>query len=373
MDKRLSYTSQKGGEKRALKKVLIYILSEGKGGVEEYAMNLSRYVDKPSDKYGYLVMGESTVYEQELKQLGVDYFFIPHKRHTWSNIKAYSKILKQLRTEYEVVYFNTSGLYYPIPYFFSIKNKYRIILHSHSIAGPKIKSIIHYLNRKWIVKKAAARLSCSTQAGQWMFGERDFILIPNAVNLNRFEFCADKREECRREYGLEDDLVIGTIGRLHWGKNQIFLVEILKALIDRNVKAKLLLVGDGDMKEQIKARAEALCLKDKLILAGQTDKSEVFYSAMDCFLLPSFAEGFPVTLIEAQANGLPCIVSDKVTQETNISGKIKYLSIEDTPESWANEVLKNLDRYNCIAKLKSHGYDVKELERIVWNYLATKG
>ena len=349
-------------------------MSEGKGGVEEYVMNLSRYIDDPSKKYGYLIMGESTVYEDELKKLGVEYFFIPQKKRIIANIQAYKNLLKKLRNDYSVMYFNTSGLYYPIPYLYAYKYKYKVVLHSHSTTGSKFKKLIHTINRIWISKHAVARLSCSTPAGIWMFGKNNgFSLVPNAVKLSKFTFNPQNRENCRNEYGLQDDFVIGTIGRLHWGKNQVFLVDILKVLLDRGIKTKLLLVGDGDMKAHIEKRAEEFGVKDKVVFTGQTNNSEFYYSAMDCFLLPSFAEGFPVTLIEAQANGIPCVVSDRVTKETNISGNIRYLSIDAGPQVWADEILNNKERYDCIADLKNKGYDVKDLEAFVWNYLSTDG
>ena len=357
-----------------LKKVLIYIMSEGKGGVEEYVMNLARYTDAPSKKYGYLVMGKSTVYEEELRKLGVEYFFVPPKSKPLANINAYRKLLRQLRAQYDTIYFNTSGLYYPVPYLFAMWNKYRIVLHSHSVGGTNIKSVFHIINRAWIDRRVCARLSCSTPAGKWMFGEdRVFTLIPNAVKLERFIFNPGNREDCRRKYALGEDFVIGTVGRLHQGKNQVFLVEILKALLDRQVQARLLLVGDGDMRNAIGEKAEALGVSDRVVFAGQTDRSEYFYSAMDCFMLPSYAEGFPITLIEAQANGLPCVVSDRVTRETNISGRIEFLPIEASPQAWAERAVQNQGRYSCIDVLKEKGYDVSDIHDRVWKYLVAEG
>lgn len=352
------------------KKVLIYILSEGKGGVEEYVMNLSRYSKGSANRYGYLIMGRTTVYEEELKRLGVEYFFVPSKRHVVANIITYRKIFKKLRDSYNAIYFNTSGLYYAIPYLFAVIYGYRIILHSHSTSGKKIKSFIHMFNRWWIMKFVSVRLACSKPAGEWMFGNKQsFDIIPNAVDLDRFKFCMQNRIDCRKKYGVDDYYLIGTIGRLHWGKNQVFLVEILKELLKKNVDAKLIIVGEGEMKEQIIAKAEELGVAQRVIFTGQKDSTEMYYSAMDCFLLPSFAEGFPVTLVEAQANGIPCIVSDRVTRETNISGNIKFLSLDSSPLLWAEEVMNNRERYDCMNKLNDMGYNVKKLDGLVWNYL----
>lgn len=347
-------------------KVLIYILTEGKGGVEEYVMNLSRFCKNASSKYGYLIMGEKTVYEEELKALGVDYYFVPQKKRFISNIHAYKELLKRLREEYDTIYFNTSGLYYPIPYIYAIKNKYRIIVHSHSTTGILLKRPLHYFNRNWINKACNVRMACSTPAGKWMFGNRKkFVIIPNAIELDRFCYDDSIRKRCREKYGFGNSFVIGNIGRLHRFKNQVFLVDILKAICDKGCDANLLIVGDGEMKNSIERHAEELGIRDKVVFTGASNKPEYFYSAMDSFVLPSFVEGFPITLIEAQANGLPCIVSDVVTKETNVSGRIHFLSLDDKPEVWANQLLKLENRYECMVKLKNRGYDVKNLDELV--------
>ena len=359
-------------------KVLIYILTEGKGGVEEYVMNLSRFCDNPSSKYGYLVMGDKTIYEEELNSLGVEYYYIPRKSKVISNIKAYSELLKRLRTDYDTIYFNTSGLYYAIPYIYACKFNYRIVLHSHSTTGSSFKKPIHYFNRKWINKACSTRLACSTPAGKWMFGAHEqFTLIPNAIELDKFKFDEGNRERCREKYDLGDSFVMGNIGRLHRVKNQIFLVDILKEMIDRGINTKLLLVGDGEEKQSIESRANELRIREEIVFAGQSSAPELFYSAMDCFVMPSFVEGFPITLIEAQANGLPCVVSDAITRETNVTGNVLYESIKKNAISWAEKIPKCNKRYNCTEVLRRQGYDVlisaQNIEKILFKQSKTRG
>ena len=157
-------------------KTLIYTLSDGIGGVEEYVLNLSRFRKLPSSKYGYIVLGESTPYKEELERLGVEYFFVPKKKALFSNIKRLKSVLKECRKTYDTIYFNTSGLYYPVPYVFAKIYKYRLVLHSHSSNGEWPKSIIHLINRSWIIPRVDARLACSIYAGKWMFGKKDFAI-----------------------------------------------------------------------------------------------------------------------------------------------------------------------------------------------------
>ena len=350
-----------------MKKVLLYILTEGKGGVEEYLMNLSRFCDDPSSKYGYLVAGERTVYEDELKVLRTEYFFVPKKQDIVANIKAYQELLVRLRNDYDTIYFNTSGLYYPIPYFFAEKYNYRIVLHSHLTSGARLKRPLHYLNRWWINKLCSLRLACSTPAGKWMFGDKErFQLIPNAIDIERFRFNKPKRDEYRKKYNLGDSYVIGNIGRLHQVKNQIFLIDFLKEIVSRNNDARLLLVGDGEMRPAIEDHARELNVLDRVVFAGQTNQPEYFYSAMDCFVMPSLVEGFPITLVEAQANGLPCVVADTITNETNITGHISFRSLSQTASSWADAILSSKERFDAIEIIKSKGYDVHSLAEGVY-------
>ena len=350
-------------------KILIYTLTEGKGGVEEYVLNLSRFREQPSDKYGYIVLGRDTVYREEMDSLGVDYFFVPKKKHLISNINALNQIFANNRNQYDTVYFNTSGLYYPFPYVLAAKYKYRIVLHSHSSNGVWPKKIIHLFNRSWISRLVDVRLSCSKYAGDWMFGKKKYTLIPNSIDIERFKFNVENRKVLRNRYDIDNKIVIGTIGRLHKGKNQSFIVEILSELIKCEKNAVFLLVGEGEMKKPILEKAKEYGVEDKVIFVGQSNNPEFYYSAMDYFLLPSFMEGFPITLIEAQANGIPCIVSDTVTNETNISGKLKFLSIKDEPQEWARYMIEHAERYDCLDCLYEKGFDVHLLWKIVDHYV----
>ena len=350
-------------------KTLIYTLTEKKGGVEEYVMNLSRFRNQPSNKYGYIIIGRDTVYRDELDSLGVDYFFVPRKKNLFANVYALNQILTNNRKQYDTIYFNTSGLYYPIPYIAALKNKYKIVLHSHSSNGGWPKRIIHLINREWINRIVNERLSCSSNAGEWMFGKKKYKLIPNAIDINRFIFNEVIRQRLRNEYGIQNKFVIGSIGRLHKGKNQIYIVDILNALIKMGKDTMLLLVGEGEMKEPISKKAKELGIYERLIFPGGTDNPEYYYSAMDYFILPSLVEGFPITLIEAQANGIPCIVSDTVTKETNISGKIKFLSVGDNPEKWAEYMIEHTERYDCVDLLFNDGFDVHSLWKMIDQYV----
>ena len=344
-------------------KTLLYILTDKKGGVEEYLLNLSRYSQNPQDKFGYLIAGESKTYEKELNDLGVEYYYIPKKKRLISNIKAYRNILKKCRKEYDTIYFNTSGLYYPIPYIFAILNNYRIVLHSHLTSGSGLKKLIHIINRIWINKATNVKLACSSPAGEWMFGEKSsYTIIPNAIDINRFRFNKNNRDTFRKKNGIDDKaIILGNVGRLHPVKNQLFLVDLLDYMVRKGEDAILLLVGDGDMRSTIIQKAERLNLKDRVILIGQTNEPYLYYSVMDCLVMPSLVEGFPITLVEAQANGIPCVVSDNITKETNITGHVQYVSLSDNYSVWYKAIRKDSNRYSDERVLREKGFDLTNI------------
>lgn len=351
-------------------KILIYAMQEGLGGVEQYVLNLSRYGSSPDSKYGYIILGEKTIYESDLKECGVDYFFVTHKnKNVRKNIHELSTLLKAQRKNYDAIYFNTSGLYYPIPYIFAFLNGYKIILHSHSVSGSLPKRLIHYLNRAWILKIATLRLACSTPAGRWMFGKKKFELIPNAINIRKFRFDENNRNECKRRFNLSDRFVIGHIGRFTGLKNQSFLLDVFEMYHKSHKNSSLMLIGDGEDREMIYSKVKDKGLLDDVIFVGQTNEPEYYLSVMDCFVMPSITEGFPITLVEAQANGLPCVVSDVITHEVNISGHIKFVSLGQDLKVWSESIEQNCSRYDCEDKLIDNGFDINTLEERVYKLI----
>lgn len=352
-------------------KVLIYTLTEGIGGVEEYIMNLSRYIEDPQSKFGYLIIGQKSIYESELKKMGIDYYYIPPKKSLYSNIKRYNELFNKLRDTYDTIYFNTSGLYYPVPYLFAKKYNYRIVLHSHLTSGPWPKSILHKANRKWINQITSLKLACSTPAGEWMFGKDEkFLFIPNAINLERFRYQKANREIVRKKLDVDNCFVVGNVARLNQIKNQSFLIDVIGEIYKENKNVRLILVGDGDLKEKLEIKSRELGLSDSIIFVGRSDEPELYYSAMDCYVMTSFIEGFPISLIEAQANGLPCVVADTITKETAINPNVSFLSLNDSLGVWC-DTIQNTQRYDDNQdRLKNQKFDVSSLPIYIYNLIA---
>lgn len=356
-------------------KVLIYTMSDSMGGVEEFVLNLSRYNARNKCEYEYIVLGDKTPYQKEMEELGVKYWFIPPKSSFFRNVKSLTSCFKERRKECGTIYFNTSALIYPIPYLLALLFRYRIVLHSHSTGTNGIRRYIHLFNRNWINKICSARLACSMSAAEWMFGKRasknKVTLIPNAIDLEKFQFSAEVRCKMRMELGVKDELVVGHVGRLTHVKNQSFLLSILREAQRCGIDCKLLLVGEGEDRDALMAQAEDFGIFERVIFYGQSFNIAPLMSAMDCFVMPSFVEGFPVTVVEAQAAGLPCLLSSNITSEINITGNIKFLPLDAPCSEWMNQIRDMAsNRYDGVAILQERGFSVSDLEESVQKAIA---
>lgn len=192
-------------------------------------------------------------------------------------------------------------------------------------------------------------------------------ILPNAINPERFNFRETSRQEIRTMYGIaEDDFVVGHVGRFYPQKNHDFLIDVFSEVHKQKPNAKLLLLGDGPLQEKIKQKVESLGLAEAVIFAGLQKEPAPFYSAMDVFAFPSLWEGLPLTLVEAQYSGLPCVVSENVTKEVDVSSNIEYLQMQK--KLWIKSLLETSE--NKIRKMKlpqSEKYDINVTARILRN------
>lgn len=353
-------------------KILIYPLTDTVGGVEEYEMNLIRYSpQKIADGYGYVVLGDKSPYVNELTGHDVHYFILPKKEKLIKSVIGTYKLFGSLRGEYDTLYFNTSAIGYIVPYLCAIHFKYRIALHSHldgTYISSQFKKIVQRINYQIIKKHISVKLACSMSAAKWLFcGDMDSVhIIPNAIDLQRFKFDNDVRKQIRQDMCIEDSIVIGNVSRLTEVKNQNFLIDLVNEMLKHGDDVKLLLVGDGEDKESLVKRVEEYGIQEKVIFYGRTSTPERIMNAMDCIVLPSLTEGFPISIIEAQAAGLKCILSDTVTKEVNVTGDVTYLSLGDPLAKWEDEILKlNYARSDNYETLEKRGFDVNGLEAYV--------
>ena len=209
------------------------------------------------------------------------------------------------------------------------------ICHSHNTTCNNI--VIHKILAPFFNILCTERLACGEAAGRWMYGNKQFRIINNGINTEKFRFNGEDRIRIRKQYGITDnDILIGHVGNLNTQKNQTFLFDVMSGI--KNIeKFKLMLVGEGEKRAELENKSLKHKLNNRVIFVGATQEVPAYLSAMDAIAMPSLYEGLPLSLIEEQANGLTCIVSDNITREVDKSGLIKFVSLDDL-SMWINEL-----------------------------------
>lgn len=213
-----------------------------------------------------------------------------------------------------------------------------------------------------IPKYATELFACGHEAGKWMFGSIEFTVLNNAIDAERYAYDEKKRKEIRAELSIpENALVIGHVGRFAPPKNHTFIVDLFDRITKMRNDSVLLLVGDGDLKAGIEEKVKILGLSDKVVFTGLRSDVDRLLQAMDVFLFPSVYEGLPLSIIEAQAAGLPCLISDKVPDECRITDCVQQLSLDDPIEIWIQAVLNagGTERKETLTLIRNAGYDIK--------------
>lgn len=293
------------------------------GGVESSVMHYYRAIDKTKIQYDFIIDSDSVfVPREEIEALGGKVIEIPPYQQISKYISTLIKVLKS--NEYKIVHshLNTLSVF---PLFAAKRAGVRVrIAHSHATMGKgELKrNIAKLLLRPLSNVYPTHRFACSESAGRWLFGNNhEFMVVPNAIDLGKFQFDLARRGKVREELGLTGNYVIGNVGRLVATKNQLFLLDLYEhyRLIDPS--SKLVIVGSGPMEETIRDRSESLGISDGVILLGLQDNVEDLYQAFDIFVFPSLYEGFGMALLEAQQSGLPCVCSDRIPDEAIVSSR----------------------------------------------------
>lgn len=311
------------------------------GGVEAVVMNYYRAIDRTRVQFDFFV-DETCSFPQreEIEQLGGRFYLVPSYSRPVAYIRALFRLFRENR--YPIVHsqINTMGVF---PLFAAWLARVPVrICHNHSTAHPGEgkKTLLKHLLRPFARLFANRAFACGDTAARWMFGDHSVdsgrvFILPNAIDLNKYAFSASDRAAVRAEVGAGDHTrIVGHIGRFVFSKNHTFLLELFRALLALEQDSLLLLAGEGETLAQAQALAHSLGIEDHVRFLGVRQDSNRLYSAMDVFCLPSFYEGLPVVIVEALANGLTCVVSDRVTRELN-AFPVTQLSLESGAEAWA--------------------------------------
>ena len=335
------------------------------GGTQAFLMNLYRNIDRSKVQFDFLVeYSEKQFYDDEIESLGGRIY-----RSTFREDKNLPRFIGFLRhffrdhPEYAVVHCHA----YTIGYFVLKEAEHAGVVvriaHSHNNSMSGITKPLKVVMRSLFPMHANRFMACSDEAGHFLFGNRDFMVVKNAIDVDRFAFDEAFRTEVREELGLDGSLVVGNVGRLHHQKNQAFLLDAFKEVVTIRPDAKLLLVGNGPLREEIVAKATTLGVSGRMSLLSNRRDMEQLYQAMDVFVLPSLYEGLGIVAIEAQSSGLPTICSDGVAEDANVSPLFERMSLDDSPRAWAEAIVKAAGSRNCAsgaAGAKAHCFDVRD-------------
>lgn len=338
-------------------------------GIQTFLMNIYRIIDREKVQFDFLVhYKEDEFYDEEIRMLGgCIYKFSVREDY---NIVKYRKEIKKFfgeHKEYHIIHAHMETLSNIWEVEAKKAGMKAIISHAHT-AGYNQKNVIKLMIKNYYKKnygKYSNKLfACSNAAGQFMFQNRKYEVVPNAIDVSKFEFSEEYRKY-RKSLEIQDELVIGHVGRFHPSKNHMFLLDIAEYLMKKHYKIKLLLVGDGEIKQQIENEVKKRKLEDVVTMVGNRDDVNVLYSVMDIFVMPSMFEGLPLVGVEAQAAGLASLFSNTITKELQLTDVAEFMDLEYGVEAWATKIIEmskeTIDRKKYAMIIGEKGYDIKML------------
>ena len=361
-------------------KVLYFVDRMLRGGIQTFVLENWRHMDHTKVQIDFLLLDDGHTYELEdtLRGLGSRIYklkgiWITKPKDFVSYRRAVDAFFKK-HHDYRVVHLHSTSKNYMV---LKYAKKYGIpvrIAHSHCIdfqTKSKGQVLVGNLFKPLLKYYATDYFARSEEAGRWLFGKKKVTVIKNAVDIDKYRYESIKADCMRKKLKIDGKKVVGHVGRFTHQKNHTFLIDIFKELVELDSDYRLLLIGEGVLEEQIKAKAKTYGVENKIIFAGFKTNVEDYMQAMDLFVFPSETEGLGLVLIEAQAAGLPCYTSEKVVpKEAKVSNLLTYISLEDGPKMWAEQIDKTWKKFKRETPedaIAERGYSIvetaKQLER----------
>ena len=346
-----------------------------RAGAETMMMNYLRNIDRDKIQMDFLInREEKSDYEEEIKSLGSHiYHMSPLYPGKFIGYKREFKRFLQQHPEYKIIHSNLEERSY-----FALKIAKKLgvpvrIVHAHSVPREhNLKMLVRLYFRKRLRKYYTHALTCGKKPARWLFGtDEKAVIMKNAIDTRRFQFDAREREEMRKQFGIaKKTLLVGNIGRFSPEKNQGFLLNVFQEIHKKNSDSMLIFIGGGKpkieqkIKKELVGKAKRLGLESNIKFLGVKEHIEKWMQMLDVIVMPSISEGFPVTLVEAQAAGVRCAVSEGVSPEVNITGELQYNLLSESAETWAKNILSlcetEPDRKNMHEKIIEAGLDIRE-------------
>lgn len=362
-----------------MKKILIFAPTSPSSGITQYILNILGELES-ADMRADILSFRNDRLKKWTETHGTEYyeFDISMYKHTC----AYRRFLKDVFSKgYDAVHFNLSGLstlsILKIAKGCGVK---KIIMHSHSSftdLPSKLRRIVfsnlHKVLRVFANRYYDVKCACSIPAAEWMYGKKqakNALILNNAVDTEKFVYSQENAVEIRTKCGVKTKYLLGHVGRFTVQKNHAFLIDVFSELCKNRNDCTLMLVGNGEFLESIKNKVNALNLNERVLFVDFQEDIYKYYSAMDLLLLPSLFEGLPITLVEAQANGLSSLVSDAVTKECDLTGLTEFYPLAEGCNAWAqkiSEMLKNGTEHKADVSemLRKSGFSLASQAKVI--------
>lgn len=359
-------------------RVLHVVTSMEKGGIENMLMNFYRRIDRDKVQFDFLIHAEKRAdFEDEIESLGGRIYRT--EKRSLMNFGRYLGSLESFfrsHGEYKIVHAHMDTLSAFVLFAAKRAGVPVRISHSHSTASKhnSLKKLVNDFCRLGINSVCTDRFACSEEAGKYLFGKKacdigEVTLINNGIDCDKFAFNKKMRESVREKLAAREELLIAHVGSFIEVKNQKFIVKILSELKRNGIPAKAVFIGEGETLGKIKAHGERLGVSDSLIFTGAVPNVYDFLNAADVFVFPSLFEGLPLSLVEAQANGLKIYCSDSVPQKADLTGAVEFLPLSLGAEAWAEKIKAAMpfERTDAADIIKEKGFDslysAKQLEK----------
>lgn len=379
---KVEYNNYINTEHVSIKSILIVIAGNiGVGGVQVFLRNMISHMDT-SKLFIHLYAPGIIISKSMLRKfldLGiVVYIGKWNKEDNFREVVKHDIDLLMKKNKYDIVHCNTGKVW--LNYYcclLGVGNGIPVrIVHSHNALIPRYNPEVQKQDdyyRKFILENATNFLACSEKAAVWLFGTqfKGYSVLKNGIDLEKYRFNKETRIKYRTNLGINEKFVIGHIGKFSKVKNHLFLLDIFKEVTRYYDNTILLMIGEGELMEEVRNKAGYLNIKDKCIFLGERHDIPGVLQAMDIFVFPSLFEGSPISVIEAQATGLPCIISKEITEEVCLTKEVLRVPLEMPVTFWAEQILKyqskNISRAHCEAELEEEGYNIVDSAKLLFD------
>ena len=349
------------------------------GGIETYLLKISSNVDRSRFEFSFLAYDdEKPCFFDELSALGCKFHYVRSRRKSWfGNAKDIRKLFSE--EKYDIIHCHLNSLTYITPALEGLKAGAKVIIHSRnggSATGSSSK-ILGTINRYRMPWNKVKCVAVSDLAGQWMFGRnREFTVLNNGLDTEKYRYSEKNRETIRRELGISSEAeVIANVGAFRTQKNHAFLIDVFNQYHQKQPESCLLLVGEGELEDEIKRKVSEYGINNKVIFTGKRNDISAILSASDKYLFPSLYEGFPNALIEAETSGLLCVSSSTITEQACLDNCIR-VSLDAPIADWVSALEHPgvSDRANCVEMVEKAGFGIKEeISRLENLYVSLMG